>query len=773
MSLSLLHRRRDLHALPFLCAALLGSTTGAQPLLAQSLPQRVVLFYDERTDLPGLSKLDAGLTRVLNADASGVEIYREAMDLSRFDSEAYRTRLRDYLEAKYAGREIGVTVAVLGPALDFLLEHGSQIFPGARIVFCGIDRRELNGRALPPQVTGVVLKREFAPTLELAVRLQPGIRNVVVVSGTSAFDVRLLQQARVELAPFEGKLSFRYLSDLPMHDLLNEVARLPRETVVLYTSLFRDGAGQAFVPHSAAAAIAEAASVPVYGFVDQYLGRGLVGGHMYSLDRHGELAARLALLVLKGADPAGLPVLEPSTGTVRVDAGVMDRWGIRTHRLPANAIVDFRPPSLWREYRMYVAIALVMLVVQAAMISTLLLQRARRRHMEAQLRESEARFRTMADTAAVMLWIADEEGQLTFCNRAWLDFAGTTLDEQLGLRWTTILHPDDRHRCMGVYQQSFERRKDFTFECRFRSRGGSYRWLLCRGVPCYADDGTFQGYLGSCVDITLRYEAELEHRHHIAEVAHLNRLATTGALTASIAHELSQPLSAIMFNASAAAMILDKTPASPERIRPILADIRQDDQRAVDIIRKMRNLLHRHELTRQPLAVNPMIEETVQLMSVEAATRHIALAFEPSPANPLVAGDRVHLQQVVINLVLNALEAVALSPVDQRRVGVRAETSVDGSVTVAVCDSGPGVPADAIQHIFEPFHTTRPNGLGLGLSICRTIVEAHDGRIWVESTDRGASFYVTIPLLAQKHGLTIPAAAILTKPALDSSVVSV
>src|SRR5688572_10528547 len=225
-----------------------------------------------------------------------------------------------------------------------------------------------------------------------------------------------------------------------------------------------------------------------------------------------------------------------------------------------------------------------------------------------------------------------------------------------------------------------------------------------------------------------------------------------------------------MFNASAAAMNLDKTPILPERIRPILADIRHDDQRAADIIRKLRNLLHRHELTRQPLAVNSMLEETVQLMSVEAATRHIALTLEPAPTNPVVAGDRVHLQQVVMNLVLNALEAVAASPVHQRMVEVRAETGVDGNVTIAVCDSGPGVHPDALEQIFEPFHSTRSNGLGLGLSICRTIVEAHDGRIWAESTEEGAAFYATIPLLAPKPGSAIPSAGVLAAAGSSSGV---
>ena len=392
--------------------------------------------------------------------------------------------------------------------------------------------------------------------------------------------------------------------------------------------------------------------------------------------------------------------------------------------------------------------ALGVLALHAVMISRLLLQRARRRRAEASLRESEARFRSMADTAAVMLWIADVDGLTTFCNRASFDFAGASLDEPPGMRWVAGIHPDDRHRCLTIFRQSVERREGFTFEARFRRHDGDYRWLLCTGVPRYADRGTFEGYVGSSVDITLRHEAELEHRLHMMEVAHLNRLATTGALTAAIAHELSQPLTAILYNTTAAIHMLDGVSSPIEKLRPILAEIRHDDQRATDIIRRLRDLLQKHELARQPLAVNPVVRETLQLLSAEAAARRVALTFKPSDADPRVAGDRVHLQQVVLNLVLNAMEAVGSMPIEERRVAVRTELGEGGTVEIAVCDSGPGVSPDALGRVFEPFHTTKENGLGLGLSISRTIVAAHEGRIWAECGGRGgATFHVALPLL--------------------------
>ena len=221
---------------------------GALP--ASSATRHVVMLFDERPELPGLAALDAEFTRTLAFDsADHIEFYREAMDLSRFGSNAYQTLLKEFLRAKYADKKIDVAVAAIGPALDFLIKYGEVIFPGSPIVFCGIDRREFGDRTLPPHVRGVVAKREYAPTLELALRIHPQTKRVAVVGGTSEFDTRLLKEAREEFHVYEDRLAFTYLTTLPLQQLLTELSQLPPQTIVLFTTFFRDGAGEAFVPH--------------------------------------------------------------------------------------------------------------------------------------------------------------------------------------------------------------------------------------------------------------------------------------------------------------------------------------------------------------------------------------------------------------------------------------------------------------------------------------------------------------------------------------------
>lgn len=239
--------RYCLSLLLLMCATTSAWMGGALP--ASSQTRHVVLLFDERTSRPGLSVLDESLVRTLTSGSSeSVEIYREAMDLSRFGSDDYMSLFRDYLRQKYADKKIDVIVAVMGPSLDFLLEEGEAVFPGAPVIFCGIDRRELGGRSLPPDVSGVLLKREFRPTLELALSLHPDTSRVVVVAGTSEFDARLVEQARNEFHPYDDRLAFTYLTSLPLEEMLAEVSQLPPQTIVLYHDAFPGWRRRAFRP---------------------------------------------------------------------------------------------------------------------------------------------------------------------------------------------------------------------------------------------------------------------------------------------------------------------------------------------------------------------------------------------------------------------------------------------------------------------------------------------------------------------------------------------
>ena len=243
-----------------------------------------------------------------------------------------------------------------------------------------------------------------------------------------------------------------------------------------------------------------------------------------------------------------------------------------------------------------------------------------------------------------------------------------------------------------------------------------------------------------------RQRAQVESRRHLAAMAHMDRRAVVGELTSSLAHELNQPLGAILRNAEAATMLLETSAPDLDEIRAILLDIRNDDKRASTIINRMRTLLRKHEIEAQPVDLHHVALETVALVAQDAGEKGVRVEVEAPRTPTTVIGDRVHLQQVVLNLVMNGVHATADTPADRRRVVVRTG-SVHGLAEASVTDSGPGIPPELLPRIFEPFFTTRSEGMGLGLSIARSIVETHGGRIGAENNPQGgATVRFTLPL---------------------------
>jgi two-component system sensor kinase FixL len=287
----------------------------------------------------------------------------------------------------------------------------------------------------------------------------------------------------------------------------------------------------------------------------------------------------------------------------------------------------------------------------------------------------------------------------------------------------------------------------FIPEERITDSKGNVRWLQTVKRPIVERDGSANQVLGSSSDISARKVAESELQRNRNELAHMTRVSTLGELTASLAHELNQPLGAILSNADAAEMLLTAEPPALNEVREILADIRADDQRASEVIRGLRGLLRRREIARESLQLNDAVGEALRLLNIDAAHRKVAVKFEPAKDLPLVEADRVKLQQVILNLVLNAIEATAELGEEWRHVVVRSRAGDDRTITVSVSDAGPGIPSDKLPKLFEPFFTTKEEGMGMGLSIARTIVEAHQGRIWAENNpNAGATFYFTIPV---------------------------
>jgi PAS domain S-box-containing protein len=367
---------------------------------------------------------------------------------------------------------------------------------------------------------------------------------------------------------------------------------------------------------------------------------------------------------------------------------------------------------------------------------------------EQALSESEENFRRLVETTAAVIWQADiESWMFTYVGPQAVKLLGYPLEQWYEKDfWVSHIHPDDRQRAVDTCLTMTRTAEEFEFDYRMINVSGEAVWVHDI-VNCQHQNGKPKQLRGLMLDITERKRVEAELQEQRAELAHVARVSVMGELAASLAHELYQPLTAILSNAQAALRFMASKPVNLEEVREILNDIVKDNSRASDVIRRMRALVKKEELEFATLDLASLIRDVVVLLHSDAILQNVTVVLELDDRVRSVRGDKVQLQQVVLNLLLNAFDAMKECPVSEREVKLEMELYGANLIRVAVSDSGTGLSGDKLDKIFEPFYTTKREGLGMGLSISRSIIEAHGGRLWAENNpNRGATFYFTVPV---------------------------
>jgi signal transduction histidine kinase len=951
-----------------LCAML---ALPGHPLTAHGaeVPERktVVLLYPDPRLLPESMAVEQGLRSTLEpAVASGIDFYTEYLDLGLASDDPQEGLLTRFLRQKYQGRKVDLVIPVAFPALHFFLQHRAELFPGVPAIFCAANLDAVKGLDLGPDITGVRLRSEWGATLEAALKLDPALQQVIVITGASEID-RTLEAAAVEdLGRYRNRVALTYLTGLPMAQLLDAVARLPKDSTVLFVSLLRDGSGRLFTNPEAVSLIARASNVPVYSWAETHLGHGIVGGRLASFEAQGARAAELGLRILRGEQPSNMPIVDSEGAAYIFDVRQLRRWGIGESRLPQGSIVRYQDPSRWSLYGGYLAGGMLLLGVISLMWG-LLLQRAGRKRVELSLSD-RLRFESLlSELSANLIHIPlndlDDEiarglrqiGEFLKVDRANLhEYVGggaivriswavkgveplsrvmepdqfpwateqlreghfvrfsqlTELPEQAAIDResyqksatqsdlslplgagdsllgvlsfdsvrTERIWPDEllpRLKLLSeVFAGALERRRaELALNERLRfetllselsavfsglpaleidyeitrglrrlvdflevDRGSlvkfsddklavqtTHSWgagvapaptsialdqipwtadRLGRGVAVHfsrledlpaeeaaIDRATYLALgIKSRVEIPLmigdavvgalalstltaerrwrddlvqrlrlfgemfannlsRKRSELEAQGLRNDLAHAGRVATVGELTASLAHELNQPLTAILSNAQAGQRVLDTSPVDLVEVGEILKDIIDDDKRAGEVIRRLRRLLSKGDPQMSPLDLNEALEDVARLVGGDAVVRGVSIRLELAAGLPPVLGDRVQLQQVALNLVLNGMDAMRESGPDDRTLVLRTAVADAETVRVEVKDSGPGISESDMGKIFQTFYTTKPDGMGIGLAITRSIVDVHGGRLEAHNNpDGGATFSFTLPI---------------------------
>jgi len=482
-----------------LCVCVLAAFAHVCPAAVPTAHKNVLVLYSF-TNRKAQDDLEVLKSTTRSRVDTPVDFHVEYLGSARFDAPGYEKALAESLVSVYGGKKIDLVITVFYPALRFAVDHRQELFPGTPIAFSSIPPKRFEGQKLWPAVTGVTMDVDLEGTIDLALRLQPDTKNAAVVVGSAETDQYWGAVINQGLRRRQPRLNVINLSGLATDQLLKQVSALPPHTVVFFQVIPNEEAQPVVGTNEIVSAITK--RFPTYCFVDGCLGQGMIGGSYPDSVEQEKDAGELAARILSGERPDDIPVVHGPPALVHVDWRQLQRWNLPESALPPDTVISYRQPTAWERYGKYIGAVLLLVLVQAALIVGLLWQRARNRKADLRLRESEERFRLMADTTPALIWMCDREGTVTYLNDRRVDFTGRDLATGFDDTWSAFIHPDDIETVQVANKRGLVEQREYSKEYRLRRRDGVYRWMLDIAAPRVNGDGSFAGFVGSAADIT-------------------------------------------------------------------------------------------------------------------------------------------------------------------------------------------------------------------------------------------------------------------------------
>jgi PAS domain S-box-containing protein len=475
-----------------------------------SRSKRVLIVSTGSNFAPGFTHAAETAADTLRQLESGpLELYSESLDIVRFTSDSYSRLFRNYLGEKYIDYPLDLILLIYVGNLGLAEKLLKELFPGVPIVAFGLTEEKIVPAQLGTHLIGLAQRSDPRGTLESIFRLQPEIRRIVVIGGTAEVDTHVVSRVREAARSLSGRAEFDFWTNRPMSEITQAVRSLPTQTVILFTRMYRDGAGQAFNSAQAVKSIIESANAPMYVMADTLLGSGAVGGSVADVMALARRAGQLAHDILSGVAPESLPFEIRTDGVPMFDWPALKRWGISEARLPPDSIIRNRPRSVWDQYRWYIIGALIIMTMQATMIVDLLMQRARRRRAESKQRETQEIMELAASAGELGLWMRDPKGGDFWANPQFRSLLGP--DTNNALRFEDVvkrIHPDDRARMAAEVERAEQIGLPYEGEFRVVLLDGRERWIATRGRNVNDPRGRGARRMGVVLDITERKKAE-------------------------------------------------------------------------------------------------------------------------------------------------------------------------------------------------------------------------------------------------------------------------
>jgi signal transduction histidine kinase len=547
-----------------------------------------------------------------------MDLYETSLAIPRFsdeskESEFKESQFTDYLLSLFVDRRLDLIVTIGAPAAEFAQRNRPKLFPSTPLLLGILEKRRVPPATLTANDTVIAASVDQIAIVENILRVRPKTTHVAVVIGNSPIEKYWLGQLQETFQSFRGRVAFTWFNELSFADMVKRVEALPPRSAVYFFLLAIDAAG---VPHEEQKALTRLNAVsksPIFSFSDSFLGHGIVGGPLLSVQDYSRQTADIAVRLLRGEAASDLRMPPVGLSTPKFDWREMQRWGIPESRLPPGSEIYFRDPTAWEQYRLQILAIVAALLAQATLIG----------------------------------------------------------------------------------------------------------WLI--------------------YEIGRRHRAEVQSRSAMAELTYMDRRASAEQRSATLAHEINQPLAGIATRASAALRWLRMEKPDLEKAQTALESIVAASHRASDIIASVRAMFKKEPSERVPTDINQIILTVLSIVSVELEQHSVDVQTQLNEHLPTVLGDKVQLQQVVLNLVMNAVEA--MQSVQTHGLKVQTEQTNPGMVHVSIEDTGTGIDPSNLDRVFKPLFTTKANGMGMGLAICRSIIENHDGRIWVSPRTNGGSIF--------------------------------